>query len=282
MIRTALKLLRGQARKPAAPSPLPRWPVGGGECGTLIREKDWSRTPLGPMAHWPAALRTTVANIVNSPVAQVLLWGPDHVALYNDSYMPIVGGLHPTTLGIPGGQVFPELWDSGLPFLELAHTGEVVSRLNLSVVLHRLDGPKTMVVDVFYTPVCEEDGRVGGVICTIIDNSMRVAAERRLKASEAELRRITDAVPTPIAYLDRDFVYRFANHSYEDWLGVPPDRMIGSTVAEVLGEALFEERRPFLERAFGGEAFSVEGAFLHRDGKRRRCELRYIDRKSVV
>ena len=71
VVRTALKLLRGRAPKPMALEG--RSPLGEGECGTLIREKDWSRTPLGAMAHWPAALRTTVANIINSPVAQVLL-----------------------------------------------------------------------------------------------------------------------------------------------------------------------------------------------------------------
>lgn len=57
----------------------PQWPLGGGECGALIRDHDWSATPLGPVADWSGALRTTVANIVNSPVPKVLMWGPDNV-----------------------------------------------------------------------------------------------------------------------------------------------------------------------------------------------------------
>jgi hypothetical protein len=29
------------------------WLAGGGELGKLIREKDWSQTPLGPIPGWP-------------------------------------------------------------------------------------------------------------------------------------------------------------------------------------------------------------------------------------
>lgn len=29
--------------------------------GTLIRMRDWSRTPLGPPAAWPQSLRTTLS-----------------------------------------------------------------------------------------------------------------------------------------------------------------------------------------------------------------------------
>lgn len=35
--------------------------VGGpGEMAGLVRAKDWSATPLGPIEHWPQSLRTTV------------------------------------------------------------------------------------------------------------------------------------------------------------------------------------------------------------------------------
>ena len=214
--------------------------------------------------------------MVNSPVAQVLLWGLDHVLLYNDGYLPILGDRHPAALGALGPLVFPDLWKVNWPFLKSALNGKFVSRLDKSVVFHRPGGPETRFLDTFYSPVFEEDGWVGGVVCTIIDNTQRVEAERRLKMSEAELRRITDAVPIPMNYIDRDYVFRFVNAYYADWLGIPRDHLIGRKVVEVLGEALFEERRPFLERAFAGEAFSVEGAFLRLDGERQRWELSYI------
>ena len=70
-------------------------------CGALIRERDWSDTSFGPPVTWPAELRVTVSNIVNSPIAKSLMWGPDHAVLYNDSYSDIVGERHPAVFGSP-------------------------------------------------------------------------------------------------------------------------------------------------------------------------------------
>ena len=44
VIRTALKLLRGKPQPPETP-----WPVAGGECGALIRQRNWSTEPIGPV-----------------------------------------------------------------------------------------------------------------------------------------------------------------------------------------------------------------------------------------
>ncbi|MEI9956165.1 MAG: hypothetical protein WDM90_07660 [Ferruginibacter sp.] len=38
----------------------------GGEMGRLTREKDWSKTPLGPVKDWPQSLLTTLSIILNS------------------------------------------------------------------------------------------------------------------------------------------------------------------------------------------------------------------------
>ena len=34
----------------------PSFAAGGGKMGALLREHDWSRTPLGPLATWPPDL----------------------------------------------------------------------------------------------------------------------------------------------------------------------------------------------------------------------------------
>ena len=39
---------------------------GGGECGALIRARDWSTTSLGPMAEWPPSLHTAHTQGVSS------------------------------------------------------------------------------------------------------------------------------------------------------------------------------------------------------------------------
>ncbi|MDI1297448.1 MAG: type II toxin-antitoxin system ParD family antitoxin, partial [bacterium] len=276
VVRTALKMLRAQEQGGSTLPVDAPWPTGGGECGALIRDRDWQATPLGAPTTWPTELRTTVANIVNSPVAKVLMWGPRHIMLYNDSYRAIAGDRHPMALGTSVATAFPEVWEWNRPILEAGLLGEIVSHRDQPIQFHRPDGPETMILDLFYTPVYLHDGGVGGVMCTIVDNSGRVDAERRLAASEAELRRITDALPMLIAYVDRDHVYRFANACYEDWFGIRPGAITGKPVAAVVGKAVYEDRRPSIARALAGESFSTETFLPKKDGQLRRCELRYI------
>jgi hypothetical protein len=39
---------------------------GGGAMGRLMREHDWSRTPIGDPEHWPQSLRTATSMCLNS------------------------------------------------------------------------------------------------------------------------------------------------------------------------------------------------------------------------
>ena len=107
VVRTALELLRHRDTPGAAPS----WPIGGGETGALIRTCDWGRSALGPLADWSPQLRTTVANVVNSPVPKVLMWGDDNRMLYNDGYAEICGQRHPAAFGATAREMWPEVWD---------------------------------------------------------------------------------------------------------------------------------------------------------------------------
>ncbi|RVU14316.1 hybrid sensor histidine kinase/response regulator [Methylobacterium oryzihabitans] len=191
MIRAGLRALRDRP----APPPVPAgWPAGGGECGALIRATDWRATPLGPVAGWSLELRATVANIVNSPVAKVLMWGPDPVMLYNDAYRDIAGAKHPAAFGGRVHAVWPEIRDWNRARLEAGFRGEPSSFRDHVLHLERAGRTDALVLDLFYTPVYEADGHVGGVMCTVVDNSARVEAERRMAASNGRFRTAMDAV----------------------------------------------------------------------------------------
>ncbi len=280
VVRTALKLLRDQGGQlvpaPATAAFSGEWPIGGGECGALIRACDWSATSLGPVDRWPAELRSAVTNIVNSPIAKVLMWGPDHLLLYNDAYRAIAGDRHPVALGKPVATMFPEVWEWNRTVLAAAERGEAVSHHDQPITFHRATGRETLDLDLFYTPVYAANGQVGGVMCTVVDNSGRLRAERRVAASEAQLRAVTDAVPMLVAYVDRDHVYRFANGAYRDLLGIDPATMIGRTIRDAVGEEFYANRRPSIDRALAGETLESEAIIPRLDGSARRFELRYI------
>jgi len=274
VIRTALKLLRRDSMAANGE----HWLKGEGETARLIRELDWAATPLGPAARWTPQLRTTVANVVNSPVPKVLMWGPEHVMLYNDAYRDIAGGKHPEALGgtVPG--MWPEIWDWNRAVLEAGFRGETLSYLDQRLTLVRDGQAKEEVFDLFYTPVYDEDGAVGGVLCTVVTNTERARQKAALAASEAELRTITDALPVLISYIDRDHVYRFANSSYRDMLGHDPAAVVGRHARDILGPDIYAARLPFMERALAGERVSSDAVLRHVDGTSRECEIHYLPR----
>ncbi len=274
LVLAALQALRDGCENSV---PLPAaWPIGGGECGQLIRDFDWTTTALGASQLWSAELRTTVANVVNSPVAKVLMWGKSHVMIYNDRYIDIAGANHPAALGgtVPG--IWPEIWDWNREMLEAGLRGELRSFHDQPMTLIRDGISKTFIFDLFYTPVYEADGTVGGVLCTVVDNSDRAAMKARIAENEAELRRVTDAVPMLISYVDRDHVYRFANAAYDSWFGSKPADMVGRPVRDVIGEAAYEGRRADLDRALAGEACTGEADMPFSGGAPRRLEIRYV------
>ncbi|HEY1147448.1 MAG TPA: response regulator [Pseudoduganella sp.] len=162
-------------------------PRGGGATGALVRTLDWGATAIGPMSDWSPALRTTVDVVLNSPIAMVLMWGPSHTMIYNDGYVPVAGARHPAALGGTVPLIWPEIWDWTREVLAAGMAGEMRQYENVALTLLRNGVPEEAWFDLFYTPVHETDGSIGGVLCTVIEVTSRVQEERRLRADSALL-----------------------------------------------------------------------------------------------
>jgi len=87
------------------------------------------------------------------------------------------------------------------------------------------------------------------------------AAQRKAHDSEKFLRTIANNSPALIAYVDRDHVYRFANHAHQRILGIAPDAMIGHHMAEVLGDDVYGVLRGRIARVLDGATVHFEEAF---------------------
>ena len=75
----------------------------------------------------------------------------------------------------------------------------------------------------------------------------------------AMLNLLLERVPLRVAVLDREHRYLWANQEAIDFLGVPVEKIIGATIAEVRGTAVFERYLPISDRLFGGEEMHWEG-----------------------
>src|SRR4029079_11271118 len=82
--------------------------------------------------------------------------------------------------------------------------------------------------------------------------SERAAADLRAKL------RYVDELPTMISYVDRDLRVRFHNRAYGEALGRAGESLVGSTLAEILGEAASGQIAPRIGEALGGTIVRFE------------------------
>jgi PAS domain S-box-containing protein len=156
--------------------------------GARVHAFDWSATPLGPMADWPAALRTATSIVLASAIPSVLLWGKAlTVAAYNDAYLLQLGG-KPEALGRSLLEVWAEAREVIAPQLARAQLGETVSVKDARFTLLRNVVQEEALFDYSFSPVLDETGQVAGVLNTSIEITARVRAEVGRAESEARLR----------------------------------------------------------------------------------------------
>lgn len=89
--------------------------------------------------------------------------------------------------------------------------------------------------------------------------AQRRLVEEKFRGSEARIRAITDNLPALIVYVDRDERYRFCNQYLETVYGTNPAQLIGSTMREVCGPALYAEIKGHIREALRGERADYDG-----------------------
>ncbi|MEI6487042.1 MAG: PAS domain-containing protein [Sphingomonadales bacterium] len=182
---------------PAPVTALPAFLQQGGACAALIAARDWSGT-LGPLEHWPASLRTSLAIVLRSPVPMVMLWGSAGIMLYNDAYSVFAGGRHPALLGSPVRAGWPEVADFNDHVMATCLAGGTLAYRDQQLILHRSGVPEAVWMDLTYSPIAGEDGVPAGVLAIVVETSSRVAAQARARDSEASLRAAVEQMPIGI------------------------------------------------------------------------------------
>ena len=154
----------------------------GGEVGGLMRDFDWSSTPLGPMQTWEQSLWSALSICLSSRFPIVMYWGPDLTVLYNDAYARILGAKHPWALGKPCAVCWAEIWDTIGPMLRrVVESGEATWSDDLELLLERNGAPEECYFSFSFSPVRVESGDVGGVFTAVVETTQRVLSDRRLR-----------------------------------------------------------------------------------------------------
>jgi DNA-binding NtrC family response regulator/signal transduction histidine kinase len=157
--------------------------AGGGDMGERMRAVDWSTTVLGPVAQWPQSLRACVRIVLGAGHPMLISWGPEYTMLYNDAYGVVVGNKHPGALGRSCRDVLAEAWDFIGPRFDTVYLeGQPISTLTHQMfTFHRKNYLEECYFAFSYSPIPDDEGRVGGVLTNALDMTERVIEDRRIQ-----------------------------------------------------------------------------------------------------
>src|SRR5215204_4684952 len=96
------------------------------------------------------------------------------------------------------------------------------------------------------------------------------------RLDEAHLRRVLDAIPAPVSYVDTGLRFRYNNRAYDTWIGRPHEELYGTHIREALGEKAYAEVLPYAEAALAGREAHFERELEYPDGSRRYVSVSYI------
>ncbi len=168
--------------------------AGGGEMGALIRSHDWSVTPLGLPSTWPQSLKTALRIMLTSRQPIWIGWGSELIYLYNDAYKSIIGGKHPWALGRATREVWSEIWPEVSPMLATAMGGVEGTYVEEQLLIMERNGyPEETYYTFSYSPIPDDDGSPGGIICANSEDTLRVIGERQLALLRELATRTADA-----------------------------------------------------------------------------------------
>jgi PAS domain S-box-containing protein len=159
------------------------------------RAHAWERTPLGRPASWPVSLVAVVRLILSAHHPMMVTWGPGYAQLFNDAFLPIVGGgpRLEAALGADARQFWGPTWAAAMPNIEaVLHGGTPVVSVDQPIPLER-DG---RLDDTFMTysvsPLLADDGATAGLLILVEETTARVRAAAETARRERELQIITE------------------------------------------------------------------------------------------
>lgn len=213
----------------------------GGEMAGRIRSFDWSQTELGAIEHWSASLRSAVQVLLASPLPMVMLWGRQGFMIYNDAYAEFAGGRHPYLLGCAVELGWPEVAEFNRHVLDVCLAGGTLSYRSKELVLLRNGKPEDVWMDLYYSPVPDDDQSPGGVLAIVVETTELVLTERARQEAERSYRAVNERIQLALSAgpLLGSFVWDIQNDTlsgderFSRTFNYPPDTPLDALPVEI-------------------------------------------------
>lgn len=147
---------------------------------------EWSATSLGPVEHWTYSLKSTVRTVLSTRQPMCFWWGDDLLQFHNDAYLPMLGQRVERAIGAPFRELWSDVWDSVLPFVETALSGQGTWQENLPLVVTRNGYEEATYWTFSYSPLYDDDGSIAGILNNVTETTQAVADRNALEEAYRE------------------------------------------------------------------------------------------------
>ncbi|KAI4728902.1 hypothetical protein E4T49_03345 [Aureobasidium sp. EXF-10728] len=155
---------------------------------SFVRNYPFHETLLGPISAWHPQLRRAVQRMMVCPESRILYWGDQHLMLYNEAAVPILGQKHPclgTSLVDTWGQAMSDQIDATIRAVVLSGKGHMMK--DIMFIMHRHDFPEQTWHHFYQLPITGPDGRYLGCVCEFAENTTAVVQENRAAIIDASI-----------------------------------------------------------------------------------------------
>jgi PAS domain S-box-containing protein len=251
----------------------------------LFNRADWTASPLGVPAGWPAALRANVGMMLDARVPMGMVWGPQRCLIYNEGYTALLGEKHPWALGRPVAQVWAEIWPQIEPLVESACAGQSPDVHDVPFDIRRNGALERGWFTIFCSPLRDDAGAVGGMSSTVIETTSRMRAEIEvrelnrtldqrvldrtfeLERSKAHLLSLVRQTAAGVVEVGLDLRFIDANDKYCQIVGRPREDLLGMDLSSLVHPDDRAANRALLhEQVRKNQPFEVENRYLRPDG----------------
>jgi len=117
---------------------------------------------------------------------------------------------------------------------------------------------------------------------TIVQDSLASETQQRKELDEAHatakarLHFSDEALPVMVAYVDADGRCRYHNHAFRKWLGLPPEKIDGRHMRDVLGRKVYSEMEATVDQLRAGQPAHYERTQKMPDGAIYRLLVQHV------
>ena len=247
--------------------------TSAGEIGRDIANRDWSEHPIGAITEWPSAFRSTLSTSLRNGFPSYVVWGPDFHTFYNEAYKPILGSKISLGQGVRLTELWGEIADEIREIIRNALSGKAQYFEDRPFILDRHGYPERAYFTFCYSPICDDHGTIGGILCTLIETTEKVAALADLRNSDERYRLALEASGNIATWMvDPETNMGFLDERFASIFDVDLEMAKNGAPVEAFTVRIHPEDRRMVEEAIAKsirteERYDIDYRIVQRSGK---------------